>query len=437
MATGKRPPSGIPGARRKRPVPTIDLTATEVAAEPAAASVTSEPAQAGPRADVPPIPPHEPPPETPRAEPPRPGGVAWLPPDFPWPAAAAGALAAAAVLLLFLSVWLLVPRGGGDAVATLTPRLAAIETQLRDLALRPAPAGIDPKALDAVSARLAKLETALSAPRPAVTDPGLLGRLGSVEGLIRPLSDSIVALARRTDESDAAVRNIRARADTAAAAIAELQNAARGNSADHGEIAKLMDRVAALEKADRVSADQIAKAASARNDRPVRLAVAATALRTAVERGDTFAAELATVKPLTDNAAAIAALEPFAATGVPGSTVMSRELLTALPVMQRAAGAVTRDGGILDRLQANAEKLVRIRPVEEVPGEDSGAILSRIEVKAAHGDIAGAQAELAKLTPSVRAPALAWIAKAEARARALDASRRLAADALAALKSNP
>ncbi len=105
--------------------------------------------------------------------------------------------------------------------------------------------------------------------------------------------------------------------------------------------------------------------------------------------------------------------------------------------MQRAAGTATRDGGILDRLQANAEKLVRIRPIEGVPGEDANAILSRIEVKAAHGDIAGALAELAKLPPSVRAPALAWIAKAEARGKAVDASRRLAAEALAALKTNP
>ena len=60
-----------------------------------------------------------------------------------------------------------------------------------------------------------------------------------------------------------------------------------------------------------------------------------------------------------------------------------------------------------------------------MPGEDADAILSRIEAKAAHADIAGALAELAKLPPAVRAPALAWIAKAEARDKAVDASRRL------------
>ena len=106
--------------------------------------------------------------------------------------------------------------------------------------------------------------------------------------------------------------------------------------------------------------------------------------------------------------------------------------------MQRAAGTAPRDGGFLDRLQANAEKLVRIRPIERSrPAMTPSRSLSRIEVKAAHADIAGALAELAKLPPAVRAPALAWIAKAEARSKAVDASRRLAADALAALKTNP
>jgi hypothetical protein len=447
MATGKRPPSAIPGARRKRPAPTIDLTATEVAAE-AAAPVQPEPAKAEPskaeapfEAEAPPVPPHVPPSEPPRAaaEPPPPsGGVTWLPPEFPWPAAVAGALAAAAVLLVFLSIWLIVPRSSGDAVATLTPRLASIETQLRDLAARPAPVSIDPTAIEALSARLAKLETAINAPRLAVTDPAIAGRLGSLEGQIKPLSDSIAALARRADETDAAFRNVRSRADASATAISELQNTARGNSADHGEIAKLAARVAALEKADRAAADQIAKnAAAVANDKPVRLAVAASALRVAVERGDPFTAEFAAVKPLTADTQALAAIEPFAATGMPSAAVLGRELLTVLPVMQRAAGIVTRDGGILDRLQANAEKLVRIRPMEGVPGEEANAILSRIEVKAAHGDIAGALAELAKLPSSVRAPALAWIAKAEARGKAADASRRLAAEALAALKTNP
>jgi hypothetical protein len=70
-----------------------------------------------------------------------------------------------------------------------------------------------------------------------------------------------------------------------------------------------------------------------------------------------------------------------------------------------------------------------------VSGEDAVATLSRIEAKATQADIAGALAELAKLPPAVRAPALAWIARAEARSKAIEASRRLAAEAVSALKA--
>jgi hypothetical protein len=143
------------------------------------------------------------------------------------------------------------------------------------------------------------------------------------------------------------------------------------------------------------------------------------------------------VQTLSKDTDAFSALGPFAATGLPSTVALGRELLTLLPVIQRAAGTTPRNGGILDRLQANAERLVRIRPVEEVPGEDISAILSRIEVRAAHADIAGALTELAKLSPVMRAPAFDWTAKAEGRAKALEASRRLAADAAAALKPIP
>jgi hypothetical protein len=340
------------------------------------------------------------------------------------------------VLLVFMLIWLVVPRG--EAVATLTPRLAAIETQLRDLAARPVSASIDPAAINAVSERLTKLERALSAPRPAAADAALAGRIGALEDAVKPLNESVATLARRAEEADAAFRNIRSRTDTATTALADLQKAARASSADHGEIAKLSDRIVAVEQSNRAVADQLAKStAAAGSDRPVRLAVATAALRAAIERGDPFTTELATVKPLATDVAALSAIEPFAASRVPSDAALGRELLVLLPVMQRAAGSAPRDGSFLDRLQANAERLVRIRPIEEVLGEDVTAILSRIEVKAAHADISGTLAELAKLPPAVRAPASDWIARAQARNKAVEASRRLAADALAALKTTP
>jgi hypothetical protein len=118
---------------------------------------------------------------------------------------------------------------------------------------------------------------------------------------------------------------------------------------------------------------------------------------------------------------------------VPTSAALSRELSALAPTLLQAAGAAPREGGFLERLQVNAEKLVRVRPTEEVVGNDPAAIIARSEAKASRADLSGALAELAKLPPAARAPAEPWIKKAEARIAAIETSRRLAADALAGL----
>ena len=129
----------------------------------------------------------------------------------------------------------------------------------------------------------------------------------------------------------------------------------------------------------------------------------------------------------------LAPLEEFAGSGTPSAAALARELLALAPALLQGPRA-PRDAGFLDRLQANAEKLVRVRPVEEVPGDEPAAVVARIEVRAAQLDLAGALTELAKLPAPLRAPAQAWIAKAQARETAMEASRKFAADAIAALK---
>ncbi len=459
MASGKRPSSGAGGHggnRRRRPSSIIDLKATEVATERVVNPSPAEASAAPPSPDtafIPPLPeqpvppfiPPEaerpprptfrpPPPEDPdppageRPEPAR-GSVAWLPPEFPWSLVGAGATGAAVVLLGAVLVWLAGTFGRDDPSVALTQRLAAIENQLRDLAARPQPARNDPRALEDVSARLVRVETTLASPRPPVADPAvpiILGRMTATENSLKTLSDSVATLSRRSD--------------AAAATQTELQNAARTSTADHSELAAVSERIAALERANRTLSGELAKRQAATgSDNAVRLAVTAGALRSAVERGDPFSAELTAVKPLVADANSLAALEPFAASGVPSNAVLGRELAGLVQPMLRAAGSSSppRDGGFIDRLQANAERLVRIRPIDEAPGDDPTPVIARIETKAAQADISGALTELAKLPQAVRAPAQSWIAKAEARRQAVEASRRLASEAIAALKAAP
>jgi hypothetical protein len=179
--------------------------------------------------------------------------------------------------------------------------------------------------------------------------------------------------------------------------------------------------------------DEFAKRISSGGDHAVRLVVAAEALRTATERGDPFASALAAVKALGVDQNLLSPLAPFATTGVPGAASLAHELSALAADMRKASGAPPSEGGFLDRLQANAEKLVRIRPVDAPAGDDAGAVIPRIEVDAARADINGTLAEIAKLPDDLRASTAPWVEKAEARNAAIAAGRRIASDSLAAL----
>ena len=374
------------------PNPTVLPGAEQSPADP-------EPVRSKPPPAEPP-PPEDPPPE-------RRPPFAFIPEALPWAQASAGFAGVIGGLLVFLLFWLFGALSGGrDAPADLSSRLAAIEKQLNELAARPVPARFDPKTVDDLAARLAKLESAQAAPRAPVTDPVVLGRINAAESATKSLADNAAALSRRAETSDAALRETNSRIEKLTAALAEVQTTAR--------------------------------AAAAGSDRASRLAVAASALRNAVEHGDPFTAELAIVKPLAPDATAIVLLEPFAASGVPGNAALGQELTTIVRPLLRASDQTPADAGFLDRLQANAQKLVRVRPVDEEPrGDDRSAILLRVEQRASQGNVAAAMTELNKLPADARVPMQAWIAKAEARNKAIDASRRLAADAVAALKAAP
>lgn len=319
---------------------------------------------------------------------------------------------------------------------------AQVEAQLRDLAARPMPpAGADPAQvaalagrldeigkrlqtmeqalnrmdavtkrvdaldqsghrMDVLAAQIVKIEAALAAPRPAVVDPALVARVAALDTGAKALTDRLGEIEKRLDQVATTARDATRRAEAAGEAAAKPPTPTA-------------------------------------TDQAVRFAVLAAALRSAVERGDPFAAELAAVKPFAPDAAALAPLAPFAAGGVPSPATLARELSAILPALIAAQTPAEVDGSLIDRLKASTSHLVRIRRVGETPGDDPGTVLARIEAEAAHRDVAGALADLAKLPPAARAPAEAWIKSATGRSAALDAARRLAAGALATLAASP
>ena len=295
-------------------------------------------------------------------------------------------------------------------------------------AAAPGGAGAQAAAGDDISARLDKIQEALRAPR---TDESVVARVAAAEAQIKSLGDALAALTRRIDD-------IAAEAKSASAAAEEAQHAVQAG-VQHADVATLSDRIASIESAIKSLRADVAQHAANADDSAARAIVAAEALRAAVERGAPYQAELAAVKSFGADESAAAALEPFAADGIPNAAALGRELSALMPALERASEPQQGDGSFLGRLESRARKLVRVTPLNagvaaaEPTGDDAASVISRIETAAARGDVASALGDLARLPDAARAPAATWIKKARARQDALAAGERIAADALAAI----
>jgi len=394
--------------RTRRAPPTIDLEATDVTTAPqvAATEAATEQGDGNPQSE----PTSERPAQEQAAEQ-RADGPADT--DSPPPRS--------------ISPWVIAPFSGAVAAAL----VIGVGWMLGWPAVQAPPAApqVSASAVDQLSARVANLE--VKAGKPAV-DPALAARADA-------LDKSVAAL--RGD-----VGNLRTQTDRLAAAINELKSAPR-DAAGNVDLSGINDRIGKLEQAIAAQGTAIAKAdanaASAKaaeakpaDDLPLRRLVAASLLDVAARHGDPFKSTLAAAKALAQNPDALKPLDQFAATGVPSPQMLGRELLSLLPKFpQGPTGAAASGGGILDRLQAGAEKLVTIERTDAT-GNDRGAVISRATAAALRNDIADARRELSTLSPEDRAPAQAWLDKVAARDAALSASRQFADSAMAAL-GNP
>lgn len=404
MADKRTTPDPPEGARRrKRPTPTIDLTATEV---PEAAGTEQLHATAAEPATKPP----EPDPALDEADaahnPERAGhnGSMRTGPAA-WQIFAAGFAGAAIMTAALLALWFagLVPSRDAESVSA------------------------DPASIAALNAQIAKIESTI-AKLPA-SDASIPERLSAADNAMKSLGIALTALNKHSDEVAANAAETRARADASEKALTELRNSVqdltKNSSAglSPADVDTVQKRLGALE--------QVVK--NAPTDRGARLALSAAALRDTVVSGAPFGAELDEVKSLGAGEKALAPLTPFAATGIPQAPALAQELRALIPAMLKVSSAQAPAGGFLERLQANAGKLVRIRPLDAPAGDDTSAVLTRIEIETARADIAAALADLDRLDPAARAPAQAWIGKAQARQAALAAARQLAADTALAL----
>ncbi len=430
--------------KRKRAAPTIDLTATEVAAAADESETTSQPEPTPPESATQP----EPAPSESVAQPEPPadkapqGAEQTTEKHEParrrggFGAAIAAGLAGGIVAIgVLAAVWYLgllpaVPVTSNDGGA----QIAALQKQVQDLQNRPTPA-TDNQAVDALSRRVAKVEHDVANLPPG--DKTVAERLAAADNAMKSLGVALAALTKRSDNIAGKASEAQQSAAAAEKAVSDLRDsvksaASQASSAiDSAQLADVQKSIAGLEQKVTAVREQIAKEITKTPavDIAARLALSAASLRNAVESGAPYKTELAQTKALGADAKALAPLEAFAANGVPAKAALAQQLAALIPALLKASGAQKPPAGFLERLQANATSLVHIRPMNAPAGDAPADVLARIEVAAAHADVDGALADLGKLPGPARAPAQAWITKAKARQAALAAARVFAADA--------
>ena len=428
-----------PDSKPGRRPPTIELKATEVE-QPEATAPTGETAAAD-----------TPPPESASPASPNPPSNAGAGRGLKTYALGA-ILGAVAMLVIVAALRFTGVLPSREAAAPLLP--AAPETSA---AMHAAPSN------DAISARLDRLERAIQTQR---TQPAQSSGTAAAE--TKALSDSVAALSRRLDDIAATSQSAAKTADTAQA-TAEAAKSASANasqsatqaandavskaaseaasqaatqvanqvasqaSGQKSDLDALTNRVAALESAVKALSENAAHPAEGANDQAARLTIAAEALRAAVERGAPYQAELAAVQTLGVTQDATAPLQSFAANGVPTPAALAQELAALTPDLRRASEPSSGGSTFLERLEAHAQHLVSITPVDAPAGNEPSAVIARIEADAEHADIAAALTDIAALPATAKPLAADWVGKAKAREAAIAASRQIAAAALANL----
>jgi hypothetical protein len=303
------------------------------------------------------------------------------------------------------------PQVNNAAVDALAARVANVESKAA------APQSNN-AAIDALAARVAKVESkAPAVAAPAAPDPALAAQVGALEKSVTTLRDELAAAGVRSQQL--------------AATIEAVKSAPRETPPP--DLSAINERLAKIEAAARtLSAEAAQRNAAPVDDPQLRRVVAASLLDISVRAGEPYAAALSAAKPFAAGADALKPLDGFAASGVPSTNALNRELLALLPKLSPPQETSTTGSGIVDRLQAGAARLVRIERTDAVVGNDRNAIVSRVTAAAVRSDIAEARRELKTLAPADRAAAQAWIDKADARDAALAASRQFAADAMGA-----
>lgn len=309
------------------------------------------------------------------------------------------------------------PAPGQPAADTsaLEAQVAQLKGQVEAL---PAPVDVSGR-LDALAAELNDAKAQIAAggsPSPEAAQ--------ALENRLKSLEAGLASAQGGGAPVDLAPVNERINAvETAAAAATKSATEAAAAASAVGE------RIGAIEK---TVGELTGKVAEQAEQPKAALAIAASALKTAIDRGDPFTTEIDTFAAIAPAAPEIDALRAMAATGVPSQEAIKTAFPDAAAAMVAAGRTQDPNAGFFDKLVSSAQSLVQVRPVGMVEGEGAGETVARMEVHLNKGDYPAVAAEYDKLPEPAKAAGASFIAMVKARLAADRATDALLASALKA-----
>lgn len=294
--------------------------------------------------------------------------------------------------------------------------------------------------LDGVNGEIASLKSEIAALKES-GDKGASSKVDGLSSALEQVKSDVAALKSSAGQGGdgAALKALGDKVGQIETAVADLQK--NGNAApvdlgplnekiagldaqvkSTGDAAKAEDgRVAALEQ----SVSQLSGKVEAQASQPkIALAIAASALKSALDRGAPFATELNTFAAIAPDAPELAALRSYAEKGVPTRATIASEAEAAANAMVEAAKPVDQDAGFFQSLVSSAESLVKVRPVGSVEGKGAPETVARMEVAVNQGDYAKALSEYDTLPDAAKAAGADFAGKLKAR---LDVEKQLEA----------
>jgi hypothetical protein len=296
-----------------------------------------------------------------------------------------------------------------------------------------------PQTLASLDARLRGLEqTMQNAQAQQEAAAGLDKRLGALENGAQAMNAALVQLrGQLRDLQSAAPQD----AQTAGGAAGAPAAAAPNQPPLSERLDRLEQTVAALDQRLTALTTQMHSAQSEKNAAALAAVARAEAdsnallaadLRRKVEAGEPFSADLTALANHGLAKERLAKLEPFAASGIKTQAALARDFAALAPAIE-ALEPEPKPQGFLGRLAQDAARLVRIRKIGDMKGDDVSAHLARIAAALETGRLDDALRSWDDLPAAAKAKSQAFGESLLQRVAALEAAKAIETDALAAL----